>query len=152
LPKFSVTRRVNFSSDQIFAVVADVGRYKEFLPLVERSTVRGRKPAVDGLEKFNADLVVAYHPLRIQEEFASHVETDANKLLVNTVSHGDAVKTLNSSWQITKISDGSSDITFNVEYELKSKMLQMLLNGMFDAAVRKIMNAFEARAAALYSA
>jgi coenzyme Q-binding protein COQ10 len=152
LPKFSVTRRVEFSPEQIYAVVADVASYKEFLPLVERSTVRGRKPTVDGIEKFSADLVVAYHPLRIQEEFSSQVEADANKRLVTTVSSGAAVKKLHGSWQIEGVGSNSSDIHFSVDYEMKSMMLQMLISGMFDSAVRKIMNAFEARAAKLYSA
>ncbi len=150
LPKFSVTRRVEFSPEQIYAVVADVGSYKDFLPLIERSTVHGRMLPVDGVEKFNADLVIAYHPLRIQEEFASQVEADANKLLVTTVSSGTSVKKLHGMWQITGVSANSSEITFNVDYELKSMMLQMLLGNMFDAAVRKIMNAFEARAEKLY--
>jgi coenzyme Q-binding protein COQ10 len=152
LPKFSVTRRVNFSPQQIYAVVADVGSYKEFLPLIERSTVRGRKPTVDGIEIFSADLVVAYHPLRIQEEFTSQVEADASKLSVTTVSFGNAVKKLHGMWQIKGVSANSSDIVFSVDYELKSMMLRVLMGGMFDAAVRKIMNAFEARAQSLYNA
>jgi coenzyme Q-binding protein COQ10 len=152
LPKFSVTRRVEFSPEQIYAVVSDVGSYKDFLPLIERSTVRGRKPTVDGIEKFSADLVVAYHPLRIQEEFSSQVEADANKLLVTTVSTGAAVKKLLGSWQIEGLGPNSSDIHFNIDYEMKSMMLQMLMGGMFDSAVRKIMNAFESRAEKLYRA
>ena len=152
LPKFTVTRCVDFSSTQIFAVVADVANYKEFLPMVERSTVRNRKPAEEGCENFSADLVVAYHKLRIQEEFASHVETSLPKLLVTTVSSGNAVKRLNSTWQITPISGNASDITFTVDYELKSAMLQMLLSGMFDSAMRRIMSAFEERARKIYSA
>jgi coenzyme Q-binding protein COQ10 len=151
LPKFTVTRRVAFSPEQIFRVVADVANYKEFLPLVERSTVRNRKPAEEGCERFSADLVVGYHKLRIQEEFASQVETSLPKLLVSTVSTGSAVKKLNSTWQITGVADKASDITFTVDYEMKSPMLQMLLGGMFDSAVRKIMSAFEARARELYS-
>jgi coenzyme Q-binding protein COQ10 len=151
LPKFSVTRRVEFSPEQIYAVVADVASYKDFLPLVERSTVRGRKPTVDGLEKFNADVVVAYHPLRIQEEFSSQVEADANRRLVTTVSSGAAVKRLFGSWQIEGLGPNSCAIHFSVDYEMKSMMLQMLMSGMFDSAVRKIMNAFESRAAKLYN-
>jgi coenzyme Q-binding protein COQ10 len=150
LPKFSVTRRVKFSPEQIYAVVADVASYKDFLPLIERSTVRGRKPTMDGIEKFSADLVVAYYPLRIQEEFLSQVEADANKRLVTTVSTGAAVKKLYGSWQIEGLGPNSSDIHFSVDYEMKSMMLQMLMSGMFDSAVRKIMNAFESRAEKLY--
>ena len=43
-------------------------------------------------------------------------------------------------------SNGGCEIEFTVDYALKSRSLQFLLSGMFDLVVRKIMNAFEARA------
>jgi coenzyme Q-binding protein COQ10 len=150
VPKFSTTHRVNFTPQQIFAVIADVGSYKEFLPLVERSTVRNRKPVVDGNENFGADLLVGYKKMGIHETFSSQVETSLNDLSVNTVSTGKAVKKLISSWQIAAVGDGNSDITFALDYEMKSPMLQMLMKGVFDMAARKIMSAFEARAEKLY--
>jgi coenzyme Q-binding protein COQ10 len=151
LPRFTVTRRVNFSPRQIFAVVADVGSYKEFLPLVEHSTVRNRKPTVDDYESFNADLVIGYRKMGIHESFSSQVETSLENLSVNAVSSGKAVKKLISSWQIVAVDDNRSDITFAVDYEMKSHLLQMLLSGMFDHAAKKVMGAFEARAEKLYS-
>ena len=150
MPKFSTTHRVDFTPDQIFAVVADVGSYKEFLPLVERSTVRNRKPAVDGTENFGADLLVGYKKMGIQETFSSQVQISLKDLSVSAVSSGNAVKKLISSWQISALEDGKSEITFAVDYELKNPMLQMIMKGMFDSAARKIMGAFEARAEKLY--
>ncbi len=150
MPKFSTTHRVNFTPEQIFAVVADVGNYMEFLPLVERSTVRNRKPPVDGNENFGADLLVGYRKLGIQETFSSQVQTNLKDFSVNAVSTGHAIKKLISSWQISAAGDGKSDIKFAVDYEMKSPMLQMLMKGMFDMAARKIMSAFEARAEKLY--
>jgi coenzyme Q-binding protein COQ10 len=151
LPKFTVTRRVGFSPQQIFSVVADVGSYREFLPLVERSTVRNRKSLENGSESFSADLLIGYHKMGIEETFTSKVETIPEQLIVKADSTGNAVKKLVSSWQITGIDAASSDITFFVDYEMKSAMLQMIMGSIFDAAVRKIMNAFEARAASLYT-
>ena len=151
LPRFTATRRVNFSPQQIFKVVADVGSYKEFLPLVERSTVRNRKPAVDEYESFSADLVIGYKKMGIHESFSSQVETSLVNFSVNAVSSGKAVKKLISSWQITAAEGNTSDITFAVDYEMKSHLLQMLLGGMFDHAAKKVMGAFEARAKKLYN-
>ena len=150
MPKFFTTHRVDFTPKQIFAVVADVGSYKEFLPLVERSTVRNRKPPVDGNENFGADLLVGYKKMGIQETFSSQVQTSLKDMTVNTISTGNAVKKLISSWRITAVEDNKSEITFAVDYEMKSPMLQMIMKGMFDSAARKIMGAFEARAAKLY--
>jgi len=150
VPQFSATRRVDFSPQQIFAVVADVGSYKEFLPLVERSTVRNRKPAVDGNESFGADLLVGYRKMGIHETFSSQVQANSKDLSVNAVSTGNAINKLISSWKIAAVEDGKSEITFAVDYEMKNPMLQMLMKGMFDMAARKIMNAFEDRAGKLY--
>jgi coenzyme Q-binding protein COQ10 len=151
MPHFKVTRRVKFTPEQIFAVIADVGHYKEFLPLVERSTVRSREPQAEGEEKFKADLVVAYHPLRIEEHFASDVETSRSALTVKTRSKGSALKALSSNWIVMPAGEGQSEVTFEVDYELKSFFLQKIFSGMFDHAVRKVMTAFEDRARALYS-
>jgi coenzyme Q-binding protein COQ10 len=151
LPRFTATRRVNFSPQQIFEVVADVGSYKEFLPLVERSTVRNRKPAADDFESFSADLVIGYKKMGIHESFSSQVEASLVNLSVNAVSSGKAVKKLISSWQITAVEGNKSDITFAVDYEMKSHLLQMLLSGVFDHAAKKVMGAFEARAEKIYN-
>ncbi|MGB8315837.1 MAG: SRPBCC family protein, partial [Aestuariivirga sp.] len=62
---------MNFKPPEIFAVISDVGSYNEFLPLVERSTVRNRKPAVNDIENFRADIVVGYKKMGIQESFIS---------------------------------------------------------------------------------
>jgi len=150
VPKFSTTHRVDFTPQQIFAVVADVGSYKEFLPLVERSTVRNRKPVVDGNEIFGADLLVGYQKMGIQESFSSQVQTSLKDLSVSAVSSGNAVKKLISLWKIAAVEDGKSEITFAVDYEMKNPMQQMIMKGMFDSAARRIMSAFEARAEKLY--
>ena len=55
---------MDFPPGQVFAVVADVAKYKEFIPLVERSTVRNSKPGDMGCQSFSADLVVAFKKLR----------------------------------------------------------------------------------------
>lgn len=150
MPKFTVTRRVPFAPRQVFDVIADVARYREFLPLVERSTVRGeRRSTPTGEEQFSADLVVAYQPLRIEEHFASEVTTSSEHMTVRTVSRGQALNKLVSSWSVVPVDSGGSDVVFSVDYEFKGFFLRNLVSGMFDLAVRKIMTAFEDRVRAL---
>jgi coenzyme Q-binding protein COQ10 len=153
MPHFQVTRRVSLKPEHIFAVIADVASYREFVPLVERSTVRARdKNAGDGEERFKADLVVAYHPLRVEEHFLSDVETSRQSFTVKTTSRGPAINSLDACWTVSAAGPDQSDVTFEVDYELKGFFLQKIFSGMFDYAVRKIMTAFEERAKSLYSA
>ncbi len=152
MPQFTVTRQLNFTPQQVFNVISDVASYREFLPLVERSTVRGgRRSTPSGDEQFSADLVVAYHPLRIEEHFASEVATNAEALTIRTISNGQSLRKLVSSWEVRPAENGKSDVVFTVDYEIKGFFLSNIVGGIFDHAVRKIMNAFEERARALYA-
>lgn len=150
MPSFSVSRSVPYTADQVFAIARDVARYKEFLPLVKRSIVRGAKADEQGRELFEGELTVAYDKLRIEEVMTSRVTVDAGALTVTARSDQGPVKHLVSEWRIVPTGANRCDINFTVDYTLKSKMLQMVLSGMFDMAVRKVMSAFEERARLLY--
>lgn len=150
MPNFSVSRSVPYTADQVFAIARDVARYKEFLPLVKRSIVRGAKTDAQGREHFEGELTVAYDKLRIEEVMTSRVTVDPAALTVTARSDQGPVKHLVSEWKIVPTGDNRCDINFTVDYTLKSKMLQMVLSGMFDMAVRKVMSAFEERARVLY--
>ena len=58
MPVFQTTRRVAVPPDVAFAVAADVGSYREFLPLLQRSTVRGQKRPTSTGEAFDAELAM----------------------------------------------------------------------------------------------
>ena len=150
MPRFSVSRSVPYTAQQVFAIARDVARYKEFLPLVKRSIVRGAKTDDQGNEHFEGELTVAYDKLRIEEVMTSRVIVDPAALTVTARSDQGPVKHLVSEWKIVPTGDNRCDINFTVDYTLKSKMLQMVLSGMFDMAVRKVMSAFEERARTLY--
>jgi coenzyme Q-binding protein COQ10 len=150
MPKFSVSRSVPYTADQVFAITRDVARYKDFLPLVKRSVVRGLKTDDKGHETFEGELTLSYAKLGIDEVMASEVTVDPQALTVTSRSDQGPVKHMVAEWKIVPTADNRCDITFSVDYALKSKMLQMVLSGMFDMAVRKVMSAFEERARALY--
>lgn len=150
MPQFSVSRSVPYTAEQVFAIARDVARYKEFLPLVKRSIMRGTKTDEQGRDHFEGELTVAYDKLRIEEVMTSRVTVDPALLTVTARSDQGPVKHLVSEWRIVPTGENRCDINFSVDYTLKSKMLQMVLSGMFDMAVRKIMSAFEERARQLY--
>lgn len=150
MPKFSVSRSVPYTSEQVFAIARDVARYKEFLPLVKRSIVRNATTDELGREQFEGELTVSYDKLRIEEVMTSRVTVDPAARTVTARSDQGPVKHLVSEWHIVPTGDRRCDINFTVDYALKSKMLQVVFSGMFDMAVRKVMSAFEERARQLY--
>ena len=150
MPKYNVTRKVPFSADQVFAIACDVGQYRTFLPLVKRSVVRNRLRMPDGRETFEAELTVLYKKLGIEESMTSRVTVDAATKTVMAESIDGPVKYLNSEWHIVSSSRAECEISFTVDYQLKSRALQFVLSGMFDMIVRRILTAFEDRARKLY--
>ncbi len=150
MPKYSISRKVPFTVDQVFAIASDVSQYKQFLPLVQRSQVLSKSTLPDGRETFEAELIVKYMKLNIQERVHSTVIIDKAKRMVVAHSAQGPVKNLDAEWLITEAGPGACDIKFNVDYTLKSRTLQFVLSGMFDMMVRKVMNSFEERARQLY--
>ncbi|HZV22008.1 MAG TPA: SRPBCC family protein, partial [Hyphomicrobiales bacterium] len=57
---------------------------------------------------------------------------------------------LQNCWTFTPLDDSSCKVGFFLDYEFRSKALQMLMGAVFDRAFRKFADAFEARADALY--
>ncbi len=139
-----------YTAEQVFAIARDVARYKEFLPLIKRSVVRHVKAHEDGRETFEGELTVAYEKLRVEEVMTSHVTVDPAAFTVTAKSSEGPVKHLESEWRIAATGQNRFDMTFTVDYELRSRTLQFMFSGMFDLAVRKVMSAFEERARVLY--
>jgi coenzyme Q-binding protein COQ10 len=143
-----MTRRVPFTAQQMFAVVADVERYPEFLPLCEGLTVRSRvEHGADSV--LTATMTVGYRA--IAESFTSRVtlRPESNEIVV---AYLDGPFThLHNRWRFRNTA-GGSEIEFFIDYAFASRMLAMVMGAVFDKAVRKYTHAFEERARILYRA
>ncbi|HWE20451.1 MAG TPA: type II toxin-antitoxin system RatA family toxin [Hyphomicrobiaceae bacterium] len=151
MPSFSTTRRVPFTPRQMFDLVADVGRYPEFLPLCEALDVRHREREGDA-DILVADMTVGYKAIR--ETFTSRVRLDADRSEVAAAGVPGAMgpfSRLENRWQF-RAAPGGCDVDFSIAYELRSAMLQMLVGALFDRAFRRYTEAFEERARAVYGA
>src|ERR687894_1084642 len=80
MPSFRSTRQVRHSPAQMFALVADVERYPEFLPLCEDLTVRRRAQSGEGIETLVAEMAVGYKA--VHEKFTSRVTLDEPRLQI----------------------------------------------------------------------
>lgn len=145
---FRTTRRVAFTPRQMYALVADVERYPEFLPLCESLVVNSR--ARDGgREVLLADMTVGYKAIR--ETFTSRVTLDADALTIAAEGTGAAgpFRRLDNRWEFRE-APGGCDVDFSIAYEFRSLMLQALVGALFERAFRRYTAAFEARAEVVY--
>ncbi len=148
MPTFSTKRRVAFSAAQMYAVVADVERYPEFLPMCTGLTVQSRTPVADG-EDLTARMNVGYK--QISEAFTTSVHLRPQALQVDAKYLDGPFKRLDNRWRFIDV-DAGSEVDFYITYEFKSVMLSLLVGGAFDQAFRKFSEAFEARARVVYGA
>lgn len=147
MPKFESTRRVNHSAEKMFALVADVEKYPEFVPLCETLRIKQRRER-DGKQMLIADMAVGYKAIR--ETFTSQVLLDVENAQIRASYVDGPFKYLDNRWTFIDQKNGQSDVIFYIDYEFKSKMLGTVMGSMFDRAFRAFAEAFEKRADELY--
>jgi len=144
---FRTTRRLAHSADNMFALVADVERYPEFVPLCERLILKEREQHDQG-ETLVAEMTVAYRFIR--ESFVTRVQLRPEQRYILAEYVDGPFRFLENRWTFTPVGAHSCEIGFDLAYEFRSRALQMLMGQMFDRAFRKFVGAFEARADLIY--
>lgn len=146
MPSFATTRHVPFSAAEMFALVADVEHYPEFLPLCTGLSVISRRAAGDG-EELTARMDVGYKS--ISESFTTRVVTFPVEKRIEVAYLDGPFKHLDNRWTFIDDASGST-IDFFIDYEFRSRLLGVLVGQMFDQAFRRFAVAFEERAAVVY--
>lgn len=142
MPGIRERRNVPYSAAQMFDLVADVARYREFLPWVVATRIRS-----DSDTEMVADMVVGFNHLR--ESFTSRViKRRPDELEVIYVDG--PLRDLDNIWRFTDLSEGGCRIDFDVQFTFRNRVFEALAGQYFDRAFRKMVEAFETRAHALY--
>ncbi|MEE2915783.1 type II toxin-antitoxin system RatA family toxin [Sphingomonas ginsenosidimutans] len=142
MPKHAETRRLPYTPEQMFDLVADVRRYPEFLPWVTAMRVRQ-----DDESATVADMIVGFKGLR--ETFTSKVGKQRPETIHVEYVDG-PLKYLRNDWRFRPDGEGGCLVDFSVDFAFKNRMFEMLAGQVFGAALRRMIGAFEERAAALY--
>ena len=149
MPTFDTIHQVAYSAQQMYALVADVERYPEFLPLCEGLDVISRTSA--GPEPVViARMQIGYKAIR--EAFTTKVVLMPSAPAVTVTYLDGPFHYLENRWRFLARPDGGCDIAFWIDYQFKSPLLGLLMGAMFDKAFRKFSHAFEDRARAVYGA
>jgi coenzyme Q-binding protein COQ10 len=142
MPRHSEDRYLPYTPEQLFDLVADVEHYDDFLPWVVAVRVRSSSET-----ETVADLVVGFGAFK--ERFTSRVVKERPKRICVDYIEG-PLKYLHNEWRFERAADGGTDVYFSVDFAFKSRLFESLAGAMFDRALRRMINAFEQRAAALY--
>ncbi len=143
MPGIQQTRVLPYSAEQMFDMVADVSRYGEFLPWVVATRVRS-----DSETEMLADMLVGFKALR--EKFTSRVDKQRpSEIRVHYIDG--PLKDLDNHWKFRSLGPDSCEVDFHVYFEFRNALFEKLAGQYFDKAFRKMVAAFEERAAGLYS-
>ncbi len=143
MPRHNETRSLPYSPEQMFNLVADVGRYGEFLPWVSAIRVRSNSET-----RMIADMIVGFKGLR--ETFTSQVDKSRPSRIHVEYVDG-PLKYLRNEWAFRPDGKGGCLVDFTVDFAFKNRVFEMLAGQVFDRALRKMIGAFEDRAAVLYA-
>ena len=144
---FKTKRKVAHSAEDMFALVADVTLYPEFVPLCQALRIRSRSET-DGHAVLVADMTAAYKMFR--ETFTSRVTLKPEKLEILVEYLDGPFRHLENRWRFTPLGEAISEIDFYLEYEFRRRSLQLLMGAMFDQAFSRFADAFEKRADKVY--
>lgn len=142
MPVINQQRRLAWTAEEMFDLVADVKRYPEFLPWVVATRIKS-----DSETEMVADMMVGFSALR--EKFTSRViKQRPNRIAVEYLDG--PLKRLSNTWDFRAGDDGGCVIDFNVDFTFRSAILEALAGQYLDRAFRKMVAAFETRAEKVY--
>jgi coenzyme Q-binding protein COQ10 len=136
-------RRLPYSAEQMYDLVADIERYPQFLPWLAGARLTRRVG-----EAQHWELLIGYKMLR--ERFTSEVTYEPKRMIRARYLDG-PLKHLSTEWRFTPVADGC-DVDFRVEFEFRSRLLGRIIEVFFNEAIVMMANAFETRARSLYGA
>ena len=146
MPEISLQRTLPYSKKQLLDVILSVEHYGEFVPYCERCDVRERS------ERAGRDIMLAAMSVGVSifsETFLSRVISDREAGTIQVTGVEGPLNALSNRWVLTE-RDGHTHIDFFVSFEFKSRVLSMLASSRVESICERILNAFIARADALY--
>jgi len=143
MPRHHERRDLPYGAEAMYDLVADVARYPEFLPWVSAVRVRSNNET-----EMVADMIVGFKSLR--ERFTSRV-VKAKPRTIHVDYLDGPLKYLRNDWTFESTATGCM-VDFSVDFAFRNRLFEAIAGQVFDQALRRMINAFEKRADALYGA
>ena len=130
---------INSKKEIIFNVISNIKNYPTFLPWCIGARIIDTKNDSDVIVK-KAELMISFKSFR--ESFISEVKLDKKNWTVNIISNKKPFKLLKGSWIINEKKE-YCEVSFEIQFELKSIILEKIIGLVFFQSVKSIVKAFE---------
>jgi coenzyme Q-binding protein COQ10 len=142
MPKASVKRVINKKKDKLIEFVLDIEKYPQFIPFCLASKVYERRNEGDKI-LIIADLTIGKGPF--SDTYKSDVRFNKKNDTINVTNIDGPLKHLQNNWKFVE-TDNKTEVYFDVDFEIKNKFLNLLMEKSFEFGLNKIANAFQKRA------
>ena len=146
MPSTSIKKEIPCSKENLIKMVLDIEKYPEFVPWCLDGKIHN-KIDKGNIVEITADLRIGKS--FFNETYKSFVIYDKSLDLVHVTNMEGPLKHLENKW-FFKQKGENSEVDFYVDFELKNKILNMLMIKFFDIGLKKIADAFEKRAIELF--
>ena len=146
MPSASIKREISCSKEDLIKIVLDIEKYPEFFPWFLNSKIYSKNDKENKIEII-ADLTIGKS--FFNETFKSFVVFEKSSDSIHVTNIDGPLKYLENKW-FFKNKGNNSEIDFHINFELKNKILNLLMVKSFDIGIKKIGDAFEKRATELF--
>ena len=142
MPKASVTRHIARDKQTLIDFVLDIEKYPEFIPFCIDSKVYETNDDGD-IKKIIADLTIGKKPFI--DTYKSNVRYDKKNDSIHVTNIDGPLKHLENNWKFVE-KDNLTEVQFDVDFEIKNKFLNLIMEKSFQYGLNKIADAFQKRA------
>ena len=146
MPKASVKKLIECKKEQLIDLVLDIEKYPKFVPFCLDSKVHEKKEK-GTLILMVADLTIGKGPFK--DTYKSDVKYNKNEDSIFVTNLDGPLKHLENTWYF-KEKNNVTEISFEVDFELKNEFLNIVMTKSFQFALDKIAEAFQKRAEELF--
>jgi len=147
MPKASVKKLIECKKEQLIDLVLDIEKYPEFVPFCVGAKVHEKKEK-NSLLLIVADLTIGKGPFK--DTYKSDVKYNKEDDSIFVTNLDGPLKHLKNTWHF-KGKNNITDVSFEVDFEVKNEFLNIVMTKSFQFALDKIAEAFQKRAEDLFN-
>ena len=150
MPKASVNRLINNRKDKLIEFVLDIEKYPEFIPFCENSKIYEKNDDGDTINII-ADLTIGKGPFK--DTFKSDVKFNKKNDHIHVVNIEGPLDYMENNWKFIEKGNQTTgyktEVVFDIDFEIKNKFLNILMDKSFQYGLEKIADSFQKRAESL---
>ena len=146
MPKATVKRLIECNKEQLIDLVLDIESYPKFIPYCLGAKIHEKKEE-NNLILIIADLTIGKGPFKATYKSDVKFNKDTDTILVTNIDG--PLKHLDNKWVFHE-KDSSTEISFDIDFEIENKFLNIVMDKSFQYGLNKIADSFQKRANDLF--